>query len=154
MNIISELFNLLKELLFYIGGVCAKLIGMAYEWFMSQNLPNKLILGNILLAMFAIISPIVKYWMWDTWQGVNNTYAFFLIVISAVMFVTIFFPGNISTAARVILNVWFIIDLVVTWLTHSIIEAKEYSLSYGFFLNLLVPVIFIAISAVSHASES
>lgn len=153
MNILSDIFNLIKELLYYIGSLCAKLIGMAYEWFMAQSFLNKLVLGNIFLAMIAIVAPIVKYRMWDTWQGVNNPYAFFLIVISAVMFGTMFLPGTVSTAARIILNAWFLIDLLISWWTHSISRAP-YVLSWGFILNLLVPVIFISLSLMIQTTES
>lgn len=154
MNILTEIFSLIKELLYYIGSLCAKLIGMAYEWVMAQNFLNKLLLGNIVLTMITIISPIVKFRMYNSWLGVNNTYSFFLIVICAVMFATIFYPGTVSTALRVIFNVWFLVDLVAAWWSHSIIGAQVYSLAYGFFLSLLVPVIFIGLSLVIRTSES
>jgi len=154
MNLISEIFDIVKEAFLYIGNLCARIIGMAYGWFMEQPLLNKLLLGNIILAMFAVILPMVKYWMWETWQGVNSPFAFFMIMISALMFGTIFLPGLISTVARIIINIWFLIDLLITWWTHSITGVEEYYLASGFLLNLIVPLIFIVLSVLIHASES
>ncbi|HPS56671.1 MAG TPA: hypothetical protein PK514_01070 [Spirochaetota bacterium] len=152
MNILSEIFGLLKEILYTIGRFCAGLIGRAFEWFMAQSFLDKMIIGNIGIAFLAVVLPLVKYWMWESWIGVNNPIGVYLIFISGIMFITIIFRGRYVTALRILVNAWYLLAFLVKWWNHSFC-ATSYLLTWGFFFNILAPVIFIALSLLVRASE-
>ncbi|NLV68314.1 MAG: hypothetical protein GXY14_11650 [Spirochaetes bacterium] len=152
MNILGEIFGLLKEILYTIGRFCAGLIGRAFGWFVDQSLTDKLIIGNTGVAFLAVVLPLVKYWMWDSWIGVNNPIGVYLIFISAIMFFTIIFRGRYVFALRIFVNTWYLLAFLVKWWTNSFC-ATAYFLSWGFLFNILAPVIFIALSLVAHSAE-
>ena len=152
MNILSEIFGLIKEILYTIGRFCAGLIGRAFEWFMAQSFLDRLIIANIGTAFLAVVLPLVKYWMWDSWIGVNNPIGVYLIFISGIMFLTIIYRGRYVTVLRLVINAWYLLAFLVKWWTNSFC-ATSYLLTWGFLFNILAPVIFIALSLLVHASE-
>jgi len=132
----------LKELLYSLGSFCARMIRTAIDWFMSLSPLNKIIVINTFTSFLAITLPIAKYYIFESWTGINNPIAVYLILIVAIMFGTIFYHGPLVLAARIISNLWYIIAVIVITATHSISHAP-YVLSIGFFFNLIAPVIYI-----------
>ncbi len=138
--------NALKELLYSLGSFCAGMIKTAFEWFMDLSLLNKIIVINAIPSFFAITLPIAKYYIFESWSGINNPIAVYLILIVAIMFGTIFFHGPMVLAGRIISNLWYLIAVIVIYATHSISHAP-YVLSIGFFFNLVAPVIYMVVAA-------
>lgn len=136
----------LKELLYKIGSFCADIIKIAVDWFMDLSLLNKIIVLNSFTSFLAITMPMAKYYIFESWFGINNPVSVYLILIVIIMFVTIFFHGHIVLAGRLIINLWYLGSVIVIYATHSISHAP-YVLSIGFFFNLAAPVIYIVVSA-------
>jgi hypothetical protein len=132
----------LKELLYSLGSYCAGMIRTMVDWFMGLSLLNKIIVLNTLTSFLAITLPIAKYYIFESWTGINNPVAVYLILIVAIMFGTIFYHGPIVLAARIISNLWYIIAVIVIASTHSISHAP-YVLSIGYFFNLIAPIVYI-----------
>ena len=135
----------LKEILYKLGLFCAGLVRTAIEWFMDLSLLNKVIVINTLISFLAITLPIAKYYIFESWTGINNPVAVYLILIVIIMFATIFFHGPMVLALRVIANLWYLVAIIVISAAHAISHAP-YVLSIGFFFNLIAPVIYIAAS--------
>ena len=133
----------LKELLYKLGSFCAGLLKIAVEWFLDLSLLNKIIVLNTFTSFLAITLPIAKYYIFESWFGINNPVAVYLILIVIIMFATIFFHGPLVLAGRVISNLWYLISVIVIYATHAISHAP-YVISAGFFFNLIAPVIYIA----------
>lgn len=141
----------LKELLYSLGSFCARMIRTAIEWFLGLPLLNKIIVVNTITSFFAIVLPIAKYYIFESWFGINNPLAVYLILIVAIMFGTIFFHGPVVLAARVAANLCYFISVIVIYATHSISHAP-YVISIGFFLNLIAPMIYIAAAVMVYLS--
>lgn len=133
----------LKELLYKLGSFCAAIIKTAADWFMGLSLLNKIIVINTFTSFLAITLPIARYYIFESWTGINNPVAVYLILIVIIMFATIFFHGPFVLAGRIIVNLWYMISVIVIYATHSISHAP-YVLSMGFFFNLIAPLIYIA----------
>lgn len=141
----------LKELLYSLGSFCARMIKTAIGWFMALSLLNKIIVINAFTSFLAITLPIAKYYIFETWFGINNPLAVYLILIVLIMFGTIFFHGPAVLAGRIIINLWYFISVIVIYATHSISHAP-YVLSIGFFFNLIAPAIYIAAAVMVYLS--
>jgi len=141
----------LKELLYNLGSFCARMIKIAIDWFMELSLMNKIIVINTFTSFLAITLPIAKYYIFESWTGINNPIAVYLILIVAIMFGTIFFHGPLVLAGRVISNLWYLIAVIVIYATHSISHAP-YVLSIGFFFNLIAPAVYIALAVMVYLS--
>ncbi|PKL17512.1 MAG: hypothetical protein CVV49_10680 [Spirochaetae bacterium HGW-Spirochaetae-5] len=141
----------LKELLYSIGSFCVKIIRIAVEWFTALSLLNKIIVLNTFTAFLAIILPIAKYYIFESWTDINNPIAVYLILIVMIMFASTFFHGQIIFALRIVTNLWYLISVIVLYATNSISHAP-YVLSIGFLFNLIAPVIYIGASVMVYLS--
>jgi len=138
--------NALKELLYSLGSFFARMVKIVIDWFLALSVLNKIIVINTITSFFAITLPIAKYYIFESWSGINNPIAVYLILIVFIMIGTTFLHGQLVLAARVILNLWYLISVIVIYATHSISHAP-YVLSAGFFFNLIAPAIYIGVSA-------
>lgn len=141
----------LRDLLYTIGSFCARIIRTALDWFMALPLLNKLIIINTLIAFLGVTLPIAKYYIFESWTGINNPVAVYMIFIVMIMFGTIFLHGMPVLAVRVIINLWYLISVIYIGATHTISHAP-YVLSAGYFFNIAAPVIYIILSAMVFVS--
>ncbi|MCL1864534.1 MAG: hypothetical protein FWF73_01840 [Spirochaetes bacterium] len=141
----------LKDLLYGIGSFFADKIRVAADWFMELNIFNKIIVVNTLTSFFAITLPIAKYYIFETWFFINNPVAVYLIFITVIMLVTVFFHGQLVLGVRVILNLWYFLYVIYMTAFHTISKAP-YVLSKGFVFNLLAPVVYLAVSVLLYMS--
>lgn len=141
----------LKELLYSIGSFCAGIIRTSVEWFIGLSLFNKVIVINTFTAFFAIILPIAKYFIFDSWSEINNPIAVYLILIVAIMVGSIFFHGQIVLVLRVVSNLWYLISIIVLYASNSISHAP-YVLSIGFLFNLIAPAVYIGAAVMIYLS--
>ncbi len=141
----------LKELLYSIGSFCANIIRTVVDWFMGLSLLNKIIVSNTLISFLAVTLPIAKYYIFESWFGINNPIGVYLIMIVVIMIATTFFTGPVNLGVRIICNLWYFVYVLVIFATHSISHAP-YVLSIGFFFNLISPLIYIAVSVMIYFS--
>lgn len=141
----------LKEILYSFGSFCARQVKAAMEWFMGLTLLNKIIVLNTFTSFLAIVLPIAKYYIFESWNDINNPVAVYLILIVLIMFATLFFQGTLVLAVRVIINLWYLISVIVLYATHSISHAP-YVLSMGFLFNIAAPLIYIAAAVMIYLS--
>jgi len=143
----------IKEILYTLGSYCAKLIGMSWDWFNGLDLLNKIIVLNTFTALFAVVLPIAKYYIFESWFEINNPVALYLVLISGVMFATVFFRGFIAAAVRVILNLWYLVWIIIVASSHGISHAP-YVLSTGFYFNLIAPLVYMIAAVMVFISEN
>ena len=141
----------LRDLLYDIGSFIVDKIRLVIDWFMDQNIFNKIIIINTVTCFFAITLPIAKYYIFGTWIFINNPVAVYLIFITIFMFAGIFFHHQYIFAGRVILNLWYFLYVVYMYLFDAISKAP-YVLSKGFAFNLIAPVVYLAVSVLLHVS--
>ena len=141
----------LKELLYAIGSFLADKIRFVIDWFMELNIYNKIIIINTVISFFAVALPIAKYYIFETWRFINNPVAVYLIFITGIMLVTIFFHGRLVLAARVISNLWYFLYIIYMYSFNAISKAP-YVLSKGFVFNLIAPIVYLAVSVLLYFS--
>jgi hypothetical protein len=141
----------LIDLLYAIGSFIVDKIRFAIDWFMELNIFNKIIVLNTIISFFAITQPIAKYYIFETWFFINNPVAVYLIFITIFMLVTIFFHHQYIFAARVILNLWYLL-YVLYMLIFNAISKAPYVLSRGLAFNLIAPIVYLAVSVLIYLS--
>jgi hypothetical protein len=131
---ITWLFNLLKQL-------CRKLL----ENFMEINICEKAIVISTAIAFAAVVAPMARYRIFDVYFSINNPIAHYMIGIVLVMLVTIYIPGIIAMAIRVILNILYLVDVIYLQAAHEISKAP-YDMAVGYYLNIIIALVYIVFS--------
>lgn len=143
--------NTLKELLYTLGSYVSGLLRTVLEWFLALSFLNKIIVANTLISFLAVTLPIAKFYIFESWTGINNPIGVYLIFIVIFMIATTFFHGVIVLALRIVLNLWYFIYLIIMYSTHSISHAP-YVMSIGFFFNIIAPIVYIGASVLVYIS--
>ncbi|HOP65301.1 MAG TPA: hypothetical protein PK358_17680 [Spirochaetota bacterium] len=142
------------DLFYSVVSFISGLVRGALDWFLGLELLNKVIVLNSITAFFAIILPVGKYYIFESWFVINNPLAVYLIAIAIIMFGTIFLSGRKWVfPLRAVINAWYLVALLYMWLTHSFSHAP-YSISYGLVFNIAAPLVYGAASVMVYFSES
>ncbi len=120
-----------------------------YGHFMDLPLFEKGILVSFIPAFFAVTLPIARHRLFDIYFYINNPLGVYMIAIVMIMGATHFFPGLPSFAGRVLVNIYYLFWVFYIHLGGGIAQT-DYSLTAGYFVNIAVPLLFIALSVFSH----
>jgi len=142
----------LKELLYLTGELFVRLVNRIFSWFLNLEFFNQAIIVNGITAFFAILLPIAKYNIFETWFEINNPQAVYMIGIVFIMIVTIYIPVTIAFAVRAVVNTWYLLWIVIVSATGNISHAP-YELSIGYFFNIAAPVVFLILSGLYYFSK-
>lgn len=142
----------LKELLYSIGELFMRLLNRAFAWFLGLEFFNQAIIANSLIAFFAIVLPVAKYYIFETWFEINNPQAVYLIGIVFIMIATMYIPVTAAFVVRVVINAWYLLWFIIVSATGSISYAP-YELSTGYFFNIAAPVIYLILSGLYYLSR-
>jgi len=145
MELVKWALDIVKRILrFFI-----RIFEIFAEWFLEINFFEKLIVITAVPSFFAIILPVARYYIFETWFMINNPLAVYLIGIVFVMGLTVFFPGTLSLIIREFLNGLYLANVILMQVSHNISKAP-YELSTGYYVNLAVPVIFMILGLLSY----
>ena len=125
------------------------LVAALWEKFLEINIFEKGIVIATALSFAASAMPMAKYKIFDAYFTINNPDVHYCIVITAVMLITVYFPGMMTTVARVLLNILYLADIIYLAASRSISKAP-YAIAVGYYLNLVVPVVYIILAVGSY----
>jgi hypothetical protein len=141
----KSLLNLIMDLFAWIFGIVKRLGFAVFEKFLEINIFEKGVVLATLVAFAAVVAPMARYMIFGGYIGINNPAAHYLIGIAIIMLVTIYFPGHITLAVRTGMNLLYLIDIIYLQSVHDISKAP-YELTYGYYLNIVAPIAYIALA--------
>ncbi len=144
-GIIDLIIDTLQSLLGIIRRGLEKLLNI----FLELNAFEKGIVITCVGGLFAVVLSVGRYYIFDTWFYINNPLAVYMIGLTGFMLITTLFQHLAVMALRVILNIWYLAAILIIHLSDGIIMAP-YELTAGYFVNLVVPVVFIVLSGLSN----
>lgn len=144
MAILEFIVDLLKQLLQFL----VRILSWLYDHFMDFSFFEKGVVVAVIPAFLAVILSVARFRLFGTNFYVNNPLAVYMVAIVIIMGVTHFFPGFVSLAVRVLLNLYYLFWVFYIELAGQIAQT-EYALTAGYYVNLAVPVIFVALSVLS-----
>ncbi len=141
MQIILEIVKFFYELIL-------KLFSRLIEKFTDLNICEKIIVINCGAAFFAIILPVAKYYIFETYFTINNPLAVYMIGIVLIMLITEHYRNKITFFIRETVNIYYLFWVIYLHLSGELTKAP-YIITPGYYLNIIVPLIFILFSFLS-----
>ncbi len=158
MNLLGDIIDLIGYLVTKIKGVLlwlfelvGELVSRAYGIFVDLPVSEKLIVVNTITAFFAVILPVARYYIFETYFYINNPLAVYMIGIVLVMWISIFFQGLWRLAVRVALNAYYLFWVIYLPLAGELTRANPHSISIGYYVNIAAPIFYILASLYSFA---
>jgi hypothetical protein len=146
-------FDLIIDAVKYIIELIKEINRKSIDIFLGLSLFEKSIVITIIPAIIAVIAPIASYKIFGSYNNVYNPSADKLVGIVGIMIITIFFPMLATMIIRVAVNVIYLLWMIYLAASSTIIKVP-YELSYGFFFNILTPVLFMVFSILSQKNPS
>ncbi len=150
LDILEKIARLLVELMRIIINFIYDILSRLYEKFLDVSLPEKIVFLNIITAFLAVILPVARYYIFDTWFYINNSLAVYMLAIVIVMYVSLYFAGAIKLAARLAINGYYLFWVIYLPLAGELTKADPYEISFGYYLNIAAPAVYIAASLFSY----
>jgi len=150
VDAIGYLVLRVKDLILLIVDIGVEMLRHLYDKFYEINFAEKVIFINIIPAFFAIILPVARFYIFDSYFYINNPLAVYMIGIVIVMFVSLYFPGLFVLIGRLLINGYYLFWIIYLPLAGELTKAHPHEISFGYYLNIAVPFIYFAFSAVSY----
>jgi hypothetical protein len=157
MRILSEIVDVLayvaiklKDWAVAFIGLVGDLASRGYGRFSEASTVEKLIVINAVPAFLAVVLPVAKYYIFESYFYINNPLAVYLIGIVLIMCGSIFFGGKVRFLVRALINVYYIIWVVYLPLAGELTKAQPHTITPWYSLNIIVPAAYIVLSAYSY----
>ncbi len=149
IDVLMDLFEKLRGLLLDVLQAVGRLAGTGYEKFLDLSISEKVVFLNAVGAFLAVVMPVARYYIFETYFYINNPLAVYMIGIVFVMWGTLFFEGLVKFLVRMSVNGYYLIWILYLPLAGDLTKANPHSLSPGYYLNIAVPVVYMGASAYS-----
>ena len=144
----KALLNMIVDLFAWIFNYIKHICIILFEKFMEINIFEKGIVLGTICGFAAVVAPMAGYIIFDSYFTINNPIAHYMIGIVIAMLVTVYFPGLIVMAGRVLINLAYLIGVIYLQATHEISKAP-YELAAGYYVNIIAPLLYIGLSLAS-----
>ena len=128
------------------------ILGKLWEYFLDLNLFEKLIILTVIPAFLAVTLPVATYPIFETFFEINNPLGVHLLGLILAMFLTPFLPPLPGLLVRESLCALYLVASVYLHVTRTITHAP-YTLASGYYINCLVPVLFMVFALLSFFQE-
>jgi hypothetical protein len=138
--------SIIAEILSFFIKIFFSAINRIWEKFQKISLAEKIIYLNIIPAFFAIILPVAQFNIFGSYSNVNNPLGVHLIGIIVIMIASSYLNGLKRLLARTLINAYYLFWIIFIPLSSGLTKAQPHDICFGYYLNIAVPVIFIAAS--------
>jgi hypothetical protein len=150
IDVLIYLLEKLKDLILYLLELAGQTAGKGYEKFLDISISEKVIFLNTVTAFFAVITPMAEYYIFESYFYINNPLAVYMIGIVIIMWVSIFYEGLVRLLVRTLLNAYYLVWVIYIPLAGELTKADPYRLSYGYYINIAAPAVYILASLFSY----
>lgn len=142
----------LVEVVQRITAFLVDVVRRLWEYYLDLSLPEKLIVLTVIPAFLAVTLPVATYPIFDTYFEINNPLGVHLLGLILAMFLTPFLPRLVCLLVRESLCSLYLAASLYLHITRTITHAP-YSLATGYYINCLVPVLFMVFALFSYLQE-
>ena len=146
----EALFDKFKNMILSILVLPLKILNLIYNKYLDLSMPDKIIFLNSFLAFFAIILPVARYYIFETYFYINNPLAVYMIGIVLIMFISLYYRGSIKLIIRLLINSYYLFWIVYIPLAGELTKADPHEICIGYYINIAVSIIFIISSLLSY----
>ncbi len=137
LDLLKSAFNLLKKIADWLLGR-----------FFDLNIFDRLLVASTAVAFFAIVLPIARYYIFDTWFIINNPLAVYMIGIVMLVFGSFYIPPLYAFIIRIATSLYYL-GWVIYLHAAGEISRAPYEVTWGYWINIVVPIIYCSLAVFS-----
>ncbi len=156
MNIYKIIHNfilILARIISFIKNIIISLLKSLISKFAGLRIPEKLIVINTIAALPAIVLPVAKFKIFESFYYVNNPLGVYLIGIIIIILISFYFKSLVKLIIRLAVNVYYLFWIIYIPLAGKLTKANPHEISFGYYLNIAVPALYILFGIVVYFNE-
>lgn len=150
IKIFKSILDNVSKALSFLWALLLKILYPVWEKFLDSTLSEKAVFLNCVAGFFAVIIPVARFYIFESYFYINNPLSVYMIAIIIIMFGSLYFTGFARMLTRVIINLYYLFWIIYLPLAGELTKAEPHEICTGYYLNIAVPVVFIAASLFSY----
>jgi hypothetical protein len=147
-ELVQALFEFIVDITRTIFDFLMKFLKAALEKFLEINIFEKLIVITTVAAFFSVIMAVGKFFIFEIYFYLNNPLGVYMIGIVIFMYFSIYVKNLITFALREVFCLYYLFWVFYKHFGTGLAKT-HYDLTFGYYLNIVVPVVFIVLSLLS-----
>lgn len=144
----KALLNFLIDIIAILINLVKRICKMVFDKFLDVNVFEKGIVIATILAFAAVVLPMARYYMFEQYYSINNPVAHYMMGITLIMLVTVYYQGLVALLVRLVINGIYLCGIIYLGAAHEISKAP-YEISAGYYLNFVAPLVYMGLAAAS-----
>ena len=141
----------LKELFSKLFSIILGLLEGILDRFLRLNIFDRILVLLVIPSFLAVIKPVARFYIYETWYYINNPMAENLIGIVLLCAATFYLPSLFAVILRAVPSGLYLIWTIYMQASHTISRVKApYELTPWQYLNFAVPAAIIVFSLLSY----
>lgn len=153
MNVLQRILETIAafiiESVLFLKRIFITVFERIWSKFLDISIPEKIIFLNTIPALFAIVLPVARFYIFERYFNINNPLAVYMIGIVIIMFASLYIRSTIIFPVRLVLNGYYLFWVIYIPLAGELTKAQPHEIYAGYYLNIIVPAVYILASVFS-----
>lgn len=149
LDLIAKMISYIMTFINWAADILIRFMEYCISIFREIETQEKIIILLSIVSVIIPILPIARFYIFENWYYVNNPLAVYFIGIIILMVIASIIQKPWILIARLIIIVYYLIWLLYLLIGNLITRAKPYELAYGYYINIVVSIVFIGLCGFS-----
>ncbi|MEJ5362007.1 MAG: hypothetical protein WHV26_08075 [Spirochaetota bacterium] len=145
LDVIAKLLSHIMKFINWAADILMRLLEYCVGIFRELEIQEKIIILLSIVSVIIPILPIARFYIFESWYYVNNPLAVYFIGIIIIMVISSIVQKPWLLIARLIIIVYYGAWMVYLPVGNLITRAKPYELAYGYYINIVISVVYIGL---------
>jgi len=149
LDFIAKMISYIMSFINWAADILLRFMEYCVSIFRELEIPEKIIVLLSIVSVIITILPIARFYIFENWYYVNNPLAVYFIGIIILMVISSLVQKPWILIARLIIIVYYLIWMIYLPIGNLITKAKPYELVYGYYINIVVSIVYIGLCGFS-----
>ncbi len=146
---IAKVVSYILQLINWLADLLLRLYEYSIGIFRDLEIHEKIIIILSIVSVVIPILPIARFYIFESWHYVNNPLAVYFIGIIIIMILSSVVQRSWLLITRLIIIVYYLIWMIYLPLGNLITKAKPYDLTFGYYINIVISLLYVALCGFS-----
>lgn len=148
-DFIARIISYITAFINWAADILLRFMEYCVGIYRDLEVSEKIIVLLSIVSVIIPILPIARFYIFESWYYVNNPLAVYFIGIVILMVISTIVQKPWIQVARLIIIVYYLLWMIYLPIGNLITRAKPYELAYGYYINIVISVLYIGLCVFS-----
>jgi hypothetical protein len=149
LDFIAKMISYIMSFIKWAADILLRFLEYCVGIFRELEIPEKIIILLSIVSVIIPILPIARFYIFESWYYINNPLAVYFIGVIILIVIASIIQKPWIVIARLIAIILYFIWIIYLPIGNLITKAKPYELAYGYYINIVVSIIYISLCGFS-----